>query len=1472
MKKNLLTIGIGLLLSAMALPVAAQVVNDDNEDGVVKLNANQSKYECVPGQVLVKFKDADRVQVSASRGQFRSTSVNRLTQVLQKYGTEEMEQLLPNENPARKMRKARAYNGETIQERDLSQLYRVKLSADHAMEAPQLVKDLESLDEVEFAEPNYLLHTLDGVTIDGITGINPFATSQWYLQSYGLTTLWAKPIINPTRPVIAIIDTGVDMTHPDLSPNLWTNAGEVDGEKGYDNDGNGFRNDLHGWDFINNTANVRDYNMHGTHVAGIAAAANNNIGIIGANPRALIMPVTVMQSDGTGDVATIVKGINYAVQNGATVLNLSLGTYANSRALRQALENAYSTAVIVAAAGNDGRCVNSPHHPAPCYGAAPMFPAAYSFVLGVQATTSTGALAGFSNYDDDGNTFSSVTTLQDPDGFNYELKAPGTDMYSTIPGGKYKSLQGTSMAAPLVAGAISFLKMVKNYDTQEILWGDLLHTNNIAQAYDVANRPAELDLQKILFREKEEATDDTEDDYGNDGEIDAGETVYLYPVIRTTFGGASNIKMHLEMGDEFEDPSTVEILTDVNHKADFGIHLDAYGKAVSLNPLKLRVADNVADNRHIKMKFVATCDESNVTYEGHFTMVVLNMKKISGLIAEDMTLTADHTYLVNDNIGVMEGATLTIEPGTRLEFMEGMGLSSFGKLVAKGTPEKPIVFTGYHGAKWAGIKSHSSTGEHYHDAALYTNDGHTLFTLLPTETTPNKFTYRYKTVYYGANDDNPGKSFNLSNYIEDFSSDMTSKQELLTDPNYLSSAVLQMLSDWEAYWSQYPTQSSTENPNSATVYARFFSWQTFDNPRDVISYCKIEGFDGCNQYATRIYPLMNDCIITPASGWNSVYLFSELQGLRNNIVGANGVTYVYSISSNLKQSNIVNNWFGCDGDYVAKNLPSYSQLINNNYFNNSGKLSQSGKYNGKEYWLANNSSTPRIDYSDKPSYLGTSREDIVRPYVYEIENAPNTFGQINLDNMRTTPIPEAHGIVWKVLVNGKDAQDEYEDLAPLGIGKHKFEVYFNRPMNKAVAPQISFGVRDPWTQNVVNEDGEWNEEGTIYTAYKTITGKTKSDGVNRIYVRGAEDDEFFEIPYEKTRFNVMLNAAGSMATGFAAEAKMGRVDLTWDNTNNDFDDAMGFNIYRFGEEYEKTLPAGWYDGQYYSSERTITVADTVRLNNEILDIETVEFTDYDVTPGETYHYYYKVLSTDLQEYDVSNVVAATPLTTTVGDADGSGDVKVPDVISTVNYILGENPKPFIFEAADVNTDQNIDVIDVIGIIQMILNQPAPARAENESVAQAVYTIENGVLYVETPVALAGVQAQLFLNEKGEMRNEKLAAAADMKGFEVASTWLTESDYRLLAYSFGSKTLTPGKHAIMTIGDADITSLRLSDTLGNSVLAVPGDATAVKDAMGSKVINSKGVWNLSGQKIVNSKSSNSTLPKGVYIIDGQKVVK
>ena len=1299
MKKNRYLLGFFLLVAG-ALPTFSQVSND-NEDGVNKVDQRFAK-DYVPGEVLLKLKDGRRANVRRAAGQM-SAGITSLDAVLKEYGVKEMEQLLPNAKVKGSPRRAKAFNGSTVVERDLTQLYKVTLSEEKRHNTIQMVEQLKALPEVEFAEPNYKMYLMD-TEIAGSFGGNPYATQQWYLDDYGVKQLWNKPIVNPTRPVIAIIDTGVDLTHPDLKDNLWTNQAEADGEANYDNDGNGFKGDVHGWDFINNTPNVKDFNMHGTHVAGIAAAANNGIGIIGANPKALIMAVSVMQSDGTGDVATIIKGINYAIANGATVLNLSLGTYANSSALRQALANAYQSAVIVAAAGNDGLAIE------PQCGIlwGPMFPAAYSFVLGVQATQSNGNLALFSNYDCSGPNYSSTSSLQDPDGFNYELKAPGTNMLSTIPGGKYKALNGTSMAAPLVAGAISALKMVKQYDTQEILWGDLLHTDNIAQAYAVTARPAELDLMKIMYRERKELTEESEEDYSGDGRIDAGETISLYPVIRTTFGEASNIKMKLEMGDEFEDPYTVQIITD--GWVDFGMHLDAYGKGVSINPMKLKVADNVANGRHIKMKFTAKCDEANTQYVGIFTMVVDNIRKISGMITENMILTADHEWLVSSSVAIPVGITLTIEPGTTIRFNDNTGISNSGTLVADGTPEAPILMIPNETGYWNGVRG---------------------------------TTLRY---------------CKLQN----------------------------VKSDW----------------NTRSV--------SYEN-------CVLDNFNG------------------------ESYLLDRHDLIKVNLINSYSRTGWLGDNKNVKKySNFVNN--DAAGRDYPQHIPS-SLDPSNNWVNS---------YAEGRYMLGKQSAAATIIKLDEMAYYGTSSEEILRPYIYEMGNSSytkeETYAWFDLTNMKKEPVSEAHGIVWKVVVNGKDAQDEYDQLSPLGVGKHKFEVYFNRPMNKAVAPQISFGVREPYTQNAVTEEGNWNEEGTIYTAYKTITGKTKSDGVNRIYVYGAEDNEFFECPYEKTRFNINIQAAGSMATGFAAEAGMGRVNLTWDNTNNNFEDAMGFNIYRYTLDSEGN------------------VQNNTRINADIVDIETTAYTDYDVTPGTTYYYMYKVLSTDLQEYDASNVVAVTPLTATRGDANGDSEVDVQDVITTVNYAAGMDPKPFIFEAADMNTDESIDILDVVGIIQKILNpSSAPAMAMVENTA--IYTIEDGVLYVESPVALAGVQVQLNMSEKKD-----ITVLEDLNGFEHTSAWLSDNDYLFLAYNLNGKTLSAGKHALLNIGDAEISSLRLSNAMGGNVTVEGGEGTTRIDTMGSKIQLQGGVFNLKGQKVAADASDLKKLPKGVYIVNGKKVIK
>ena len=318
-----------------------------------------------------------------------------------------------------------------------------------------------------------------------------------------------------------------------------------------------------------------------------------------------------------------------------------------------------------------------------------------------------------------------------------------------------------------------------------------------------------------------------------------------------------------------------------------------------------------------------------------------------------------------------------------------------------------------------------------------------------------------------------------------------------------------------------------------------------------------------------------------------------------------------------------------------------------------------------------------------------------------------------------------------------------------------------------------------------------------------------------------------------------------MATGFAAEPGLGSVKLTWNNENNDFDDAMGFNVYRFqlGEEND--------------------TINRVRLNETILDIEATEFTDYEVTPGETYYYYYKVLSTDLKEYDISNVVAATPLTSTLGDANASGSVDVADVITTVNYAAGMDPKPFIFGAADVNVDEEIDILDVIGIIKIITHPNSAATASVEAVAE--YSVEDGIVYVDCPVDLAGVQLMLTAD-----REATITATEALNGFEQVGAWMDETSYLFMAYNMAGRVIPAGRHAILNIADAGITDIRLSDKDGHNILAVPAVPTVIDHIAADQQVR-RGVYDLMGRKVANDASLLPRLQPGIYIVNGQKVV-
>ena len=1450
MRSNYLSrIFFSLFLGVMAMPTFSQVSND-NEDEVNKVD-HRSAHDYVPGQVLVKMKDDSPANVQRVKGKFKSAGIGQLDAVLREFGVEGMEQLLPHEKPGRTLRKAKAFNGDVIQERDLSQLYLLQMNAEKAMETQQLIERLSALPEVEFAEPNYKAY----ITVDANSfGYEPLFSQLWGLSAINMPQLWGVKTISQKRPVIAILDTGIDIAHPDLAANVWTNAAEAEGEGGYDNDNNGFKNDIHGWDFINQTGTIRDFNGHGTHCAGIAAAiGDNRLGVVGANPDALIMPITVMQSDGTGDLATIIRGIDYAIAMGADVLSMSLGTYATSLALEQALGRAYQNAILVAAAGNDAYCLNHGHPERGQTAPMPMFPAAYNFVLGVQASAASGAMAGFSNYDDNGAFF---TEWGEDKLYNYELRAPGASIMSIWPGGKYRSLNGTSMACPLVAGALSRLIQCKEIGSKEELFGDLIHSTtrvgdlDIYKAYQWNDTNRQPSLSFVTY-----TIDDSEGD--GDGRPDAGEAIAIYPTLRNAWGTAANIQISIEP-DELEDPNIVEFL-DAN--VAFGSDLSSYAKNTASTPLRIKISETCADNRHIKLLLKAKCDNITSDMEQPVVLVATNMVEIGGLISENTTLTADQVYYVANDLAIMEGATLTIEPGTRLEFAANKNLVSFGKLQAKGTPEKPIIFTGHAGeGPWGYIDSHMPTGVLRAGNSIWTNSDQTLFTFVKTNETPIEVSNFRAYAYYNASDENePSKTFLLNDYMRNFQ-DLNNAAMLdipyhkLADPSFLTPYVLKALEDLNNYMSQWPSEPDelhTERFNSRFDCST--TWHSYANPRDTISYCRIGGGNVNNTSNIYVPPVMYDCVIE--SPYTNV--ISNTNGERNVIHnysrGSGGVTIEpgENIQESLKFTNIVNNRLSL--------LPEYKYMSYNNYVNNKTTNPSFGIYMLKAF-----STVPSVSHAEHPSYLGTAREDLVRPYILEFGNTGNLYGTtyatLDLSNMPDRPYAEAHGIVWKVVVNGYDAQDEFEQLPPLGVGRHKFEVYFNRPMNKEVAPQISFGVREPYTQQPVAEDGSWNEEGTIYTAYKTITGKTKSDGLNRIYVYGAEDNEFFEIPYEKSRFNINIQAAGSMATGFMAEAGLGRVNLTWNNEENDFDDAMGFNIYRYNYVEKDSL-----DRYGKPTGVKIVVPDTIRINQEIVDVEATEYTDYEVIPGETYYYYYKVLSTDLKEYDISNVVTVTPQTSELGDANGSGDVDVADVITTVNYAAGQQPKPFIFEAADMNADLGIDILDVIGIIKKIMNPSADAQALAE--ATATYTIENGTLYVESPVALAGVQVQLALDE-GE---NEVRVAEGLNGFEHTSAWLSENDYLFLAYNMNGKTLPAGKHALLHIGNGLVAQMRLADSAGRNVEAIGDDATKI-NRMATDVMTVPGIYDLQGRKITNDSQWQGQLPKGVYIVNGKKVVR
>lgn len=1170
--------------------------------------------------------------------------------------------------------------------------------------------------------------------------------------------------INPgDGTIVAVIDTGVDYTHEDLAANMWVNEAELNGTPGVDDDGDGYIDDIYG---VNVTASGKqagdpmDDNGHGTHVAGIIAMSSNGKGGVGLAWGSKIMAIKAGQSTGTFTSSDIAKAIDYADMKGADVINMSFGGTEKSYLVEQALARAFSSCVLVASAGNDS--LPTTDAPAEFPRKEDIYPAGYSYVLGVMATDQSGELASFSNWDYKSNA-----------NCEYELTAPGVDIFSALPGNRYATWSGTSMAAPCVSAAAAIVRSCykdKNTYSARFIMGQLasaterttsyvdaaggMHTYaalDILQSCKKLPKP-NLSVQKVFALDNARADNEIND---ADRIIDAGETIDLGFTVRNQWGQTGPITVTADaVSDagvknpyvEFVKPTVTLNPAGTFGESDNGyVWNDSYLTGVS-NPITFRVSADTPNDTQICINLTATTkngfdakDTAVYTATYKYTFTVQKGRAIRGTLDKDMTLTSDYYWIVENTVLIPEGKTLTVKPGTQIQFWSSdyedayggktmAGIVNYGTLNMIGTEDKPIscfpgrgfsdyvveisgdgVETlkyceiinprlGYTGKDTQGtvdVVDHCRLTQNqqyvktrYLDSSSVVDyvsfnalsvwqlsnsliSGLRLNTSFSksvslSENTSNCFndcSIGFNSCSYYSNIVSTGTVFLRANGGGDDGANKTILEGATAVPSYDSASAIDSadICTYEGAEHQYVFLRMTD-PSYVGAIAQYNLAKTMAEAMDGTLLC-LSSKEEEDFIYEKLYELAEQAYSNGEKGTDHCYanLGYRLQTETGAYVWDDGGSYIPSKRDSERNYEYVYLYIYRPSytEYVGSNsapgAPSYSSMSymvlelptatkDGQPLTEDAVRDQLKAYD-TDAWLfnyhapqmtncailnpvlnTNPESWARITapsynkaircYKLTGNYWGTENTNLINQMIVDADDFAGTLGDIVEEPILTAndDLSSIYPFVVSLTVSDRDG-NVVSTVSP--GAEYTVRVTFNRDMDPAVQPAVTYGPAAPYTDFTVR--GSW-ESARVWVG-KTTVSPVMTSGTQYFKTTGgrAASDHWLVCGNDILRYAMTVSTTGVQAMLLQATGGANKVELSW--AQNDYATLAGYNLYR---------SETGADGSFK------------KLNSAVLT--GTSYTDTDVKPGKTYYYYFTVVNTEgKEESTTSNTASAAPI-------------------------------------------------------------------------------------------------------------------------------------------------------------------------------------------------------------------------------------